>query len=102
MTNKEARKAQWNSVDGFETLLAQLTKGIIFTAYVGAPISDVDVVGYGNGQHFINMIVCRRVQNLVQQSTKPKNVHNVQSILGKSSAHQKVHDEDSRVNGLWY
>ena len=29
-TNKEAMKSQWNQADGFETLVAQFTKGLIF------------------------------------------------------------------------
>ena len=40
-------KVQWNAVDGFETLVAQLTKGLILTAYAGSPIPDVDVVDMG-------------------------------------------------------
>ena len=31
-------------MDGFETLVAQLTKGLIFAQYAGAPISDIDLV----------------------------------------------------------
>ena len=42
-------KAQWNPVDGFETLVAQLTKGLIFAPYAGEPILDVDVVDMGIG-----------------------------------------------------
>ena len=48
-TNKEAMKSQWNPVGGFETLVAQLTKGLIFAQYAGAPISIIDVVGMGFG-----------------------------------------------------
>ena len=47
MTNKEATKSQCNSADGFETLIAQLTKGIIFAQYAGVPISDIDVTDMG-------------------------------------------------------
>ena len=35
---------QWNPLDGFKTLVAQLTKGLIFAQYAGSPISVVDVV----------------------------------------------------------
>ena len=44
-TAKEAAMTQpWNPADGFETLVVQLTKGLIFAGYAGAPISDVNVV----------------------------------------------------------
>ena len=45
--NKEAMIKQWNPVDGFETLMMQLTKGVIFAQYAGSPISDVDVIDMG-------------------------------------------------------
>ena len=38
---------QWNQVDGFETLVVQLTKGLIFVQYTGALISDINVVDMG-------------------------------------------------------
>ena len=43
-SNKEEMMKQWNPGDGFETLVAQLTKGLIFAQYAGAPISDIDLV----------------------------------------------------------
>ena len=43
-SNKEEMIKQWNPADGFETLVAQLTKGLIFAPYAGEPILDVDVV----------------------------------------------------------
>ena len=45
--NKEEMIQQWNPADGFEKLVAQLTKGLIFAQYAGAPISDIDVVDMG-------------------------------------------------------
>ena len=45
--NKEGMMKQWKPADGFETLVAQLTKGLIFAQYVGAPISDINVVDMG-------------------------------------------------------
>ena len=47
--NKEAMTKQWNPADGFERLVAQLTKGLIFALYAGAGIIDVDVVDMGIG-----------------------------------------------------
>ena len=35
----------WNPVGGFKTLMAQLTKGLIFDMYAHTPISDINVVG---------------------------------------------------------
>ena len=49
MANKASMIQQWNPVDGFETLVAQLTKGLIFAQYLGSPISVVDVIDMGIG-----------------------------------------------------
>ena len=38
---------QWNPADGFETLVTQLTKGLIFAQYAGAQILDIDAVDMG-------------------------------------------------------
>ena len=48
-SNKAAMIQPWNPADGFETLVAQLTKGLIFDGYAGAPILDVDIVDMGVG-----------------------------------------------------
>ena len=46
-SNKEEMIQQWNPAEGFEKLVVQLTKGLIFAQYAGAPISDIDVVDMG-------------------------------------------------------
>ena len=45
--NKEGRMKQWNPADGFETLVAQIKKGLIFAQYAGAPIWDIDIINMG-------------------------------------------------------
>ena len=52
-TAKKASMIQpWNPADGFESLVAQHTKGLIYAGYAGAPISDINVVDMGVGLIF--------------------------------------------------
>ena len=47
--NKKEITQPWNPANGFESLVKQLTKGLIYAGYAGAPIPDVDVVDMGVG-----------------------------------------------------
>ena len=62
MANKEMMKAPWNPVDGFETLMAQLTKGLILAQHMGAAISDVDVIDMRIGDILITGLFAEEYQ----------------------------------------
>ena len=78
-SSKEEMTKQWNLADGFETLVAQLTKGLIFAQYAGAPI----------------------LQEMVRQNCPTKVVPSLQNSLSGASMPNEIHHEDGRSDGIW-
>ena len=92
---------QWNPVDGFETLMAQLTKGLILAQYAGAPISDIDVVDMVITNILDTGLFADKYKKMERKNWPKKVIPSFQNVLGGASSPHETNNQDGRQDGIW-